>query len=148
MIILMFYFRRMNSDLGIHKELKFAADFTNLKLVEDFVESVISFNVVDPNDYGNILIAVSEGVNNAIQHGCEGDSSRLIKLSAALDDNYLRVVIEDNGKGFDFDNLPDPTAPENLEKENGRGVFLMRSLADRVAFENNGSRVELFFKSK
>jgi serine/threonine-protein kinase RsbW len=138
----------MNSDLGLYKELSFAADFANLKLVEEFVDSVVAYDVVDPNDYGNILIAVSEGVNNAIQHGCDGDNSKFVKLCAAVEKDHLKVVIEDEGNGFDFNNLPDPTAPENIEKENGRGVFLMRSLAEKVAFENNGARVELFFKSK
>jgi serine/threonine-protein kinase RsbW len=54
-------------------------------------------------------------------------------------------VISDNGAGFDYNNLPDPTAPENIEKENGRGVFLMKSLADEVAFNDSGNEVSIYF---
>ena len=53
--------------------------------------------------------------------------------------------VRDEGAGFDFDNLPDPTAPENLLKENGRGIFLMRNLADEVEFTGEGNEVCLFF---
>lgn len=53
--------------------------------------------------------------------------------------------VEDEGKGFDYNHLPDPTAPENIEKENGRGIFLMKQLADEVEFENNGTKVFIYF---
>lgn len=138
----------MNSDLGTYKELSFAADLSNLKLVEEFVDNIVFNNWVDQNDYANILIAVSEAVNNAIQHGNHGDVSKKVRLFALIENDLFKIVVEDEGNGFDFENLPDPTAPENLEKENGRGVFLMRSLAENVVFENDGSKVELFFKSK
>jgi serine/threonine-protein kinase RsbW len=56
-------------------------------------------------------------------------------------------IISDEGTGFDYYNLPDPTAPENLEKETGRGVFLMKELADQVIFSENGRVVEMYFKT-
>jgi serine/threonine-protein kinase RsbW len=55
-------------------------------------------------------------------------------------------TVKDNGRGFDFDNLPDPTSPENIEKENGRGIFLMRSLADEIEFDDHGRVVNIYFK--
>ena len=54
-------------------------------------------------------------------------------------------AVADEGEGFDFDNLPDPTAPENLEKPDGRGIFLMKNLSDDVKFDDNGSRVSITF---
>ena len=61
------------------------------------------------------------------------------------DDIYGNIMIEDEGIGFDFQNLPDPTSPENLDKPSGRGIFLMKHLSDEVNFSNNGSLVELSF---
>ena len=64
-----------------------------------------------------------------------------------MSDNEKNVCfsVKDEGQGFDFDNLPDPTAPENILKENGRGIFLMRNLADKVEFTDEGTEVSLFF---
>lgn len=70
-----------------------------------------------------------------------------IAIHVEQENNQLKIEIIDQGTGFDFENLPDPTAPENLEKEHGRGVFLMRSLSDDLKFENNGSKVILFFNN-
>lgn len=58
----------------------------------------------------------------------------------------LLFQITDQGNGFDFDNIPDPTAPENVEKPHGRGIFLMKNLADEVSFYDNGKKVALRFK--
>ena len=58
----------------------------------------------------------------------------------------VSFTVKDEGSGFNYDSLPDPTNPENIEKPNGRGVFLMRNLADKVSFEDNGSKVILDFK--
>jgi len=56
--------------------------------------------------------------------------------------------VRDFGSGFDFNNLPDPTAPENVEKINGRGIYLMRSLAEDVVFDNGGNTVSIYFTKK
>ena len=56
--------------------------------------------------------------------------------------------IRDKGVGFDYKNLPDPTSPENIEKENGRGIYLMKSLAEAVEFEENGTSVSIYFSKK
>jgi serine/threonine-protein kinase RsbW len=61
------------------------------------------------------------------------------------EEQRMVFAIEDQGDGFDFDNVPDPTEPENLEKPHGRGIFLMRNLADEVAFEKQGRLVRLGF---
>ena len=60
----------------------------------------------------------------------------------------LAFHVKDEGNGFDYDGLPDPTLPENLEKENGRGVFLMKNLADEITFSEEGKKVELIFHLK
>ena len=97
--------------------------------------------------YGNMLVAVTEAVNNAIQHGNKSNPEKKIDIIFRPDKDIINCYVSDEGNGFDYSNLPDPTDPENVEKLNGRGVFLMKHLADAVAFHENGRIVQLSFKS-
>lgn len=117
----------------------------NIRIIESFIDNAKEqYNFTD-DIYGNIMIAVTESVNNAIVHGNQSDKSKNVHLSLTLEDNQVKFVIEDEGQGFDYDNLPDPTAPENLEKPGGRGIFLMKNLCDEVSFADNGTKVLLSF---
>ena len=117
----------------------------NIRMIESFIDNAKEKFLLNDDIYGNIMIAVTEAVNNAIKHGSSSDSSKNVLLSLALDDSLLRFRIEDQGHGFDYDHLPDPTAPENLEKPGGRGIFLMKHLSDEVKFLDGGRVVELSF---
>lgn len=117
----------------------------NIRIIESFIDNAKEkFNLND-DIYGNIMISVTESVNNAIKHGNRNIKSKNVSISLALDETQLKFVIKDEGAGFDFHDLPDPTAPENLEKPGGRGIFLMKHLADEVVFTKEGSVVELTF---
>jgi serine/threonine-protein kinase RsbW len=117
----------------------------NVRMIESFIDNAREkFNLND-DIYGNIMIAVTEAVNNAIKHGNANNSSKNVSLSLSLEENVIRFRIEDEGLGFDFHDLPDPTSPENLEKPGGRGIFLMKHLSDEVAFIEGGKVVELGF---
>lgn len=117
----------------------------NIRIVESFIDNAKDKYDLDDDIYGNIMIAVIESVNNAIVHGNNADKSKNVDLSLLFDDDQIRFVIEDQGNGFNVNDLPDPTAPENLERAGGRGIFLMKHLADEVNFKNEGQRVELTF---
>jgi serine/threonine-protein kinase RsbW len=117
----------------------------NIRIVESFIDNIKEKFNVDDDLYGNIMVAVTESVNNAIKHGNKCDSSKNVILTADCDENALTITVEDQGKGFDYINLPDPTAPENLEKVGGRGVFLMKHLCDEVKFVENGRIVVMKF---
>jgi len=117
----------------------------NIRMIESFIDNAKEKYELEDDIYGNIMIAVTESVNNAIKHGNKGDKAKSVSLSLSLEDNSIKFQIKDEGIGFDYDNLPDPTAPENLEKIGGRGIFLMKHLSDEVAFKNDGSCVELCF---
>lgn len=117
----------------------------NIRVVESFIDnSKEKFNIED-DIYGNIMVAVTESVNNAIRHGNKFDKEKNVYLSLYVEDNKLRFQIEDEGTGFNPEQLEDPTAPENLENPGGRGIFLMRNLSDEVTFSNDGRSVELVF---
>jgi len=117
----------------------------NIRIVESFIDNAKEKFDLNDDIYGNIMIAVTESVNNAIVHGNNSDRDKNVQLSLEFEDQLVRFIIEDEGTGFDFDSLPDPTAPENLEKPGGRGIFLMKNLCDEVKFENEGKRVSLSF---
>lgn len=117
----------------------------NIRIVESFIDNAKDKYSINDDMYGNIMVAVTESVNNAIIHGNGNDSSKNVKLKLFLGDKDLKFTIKDEGKGFDYEDLPDPTSPENLEKVGGRGIFLMNHLCDAVNFEDNGSTIELVF---
>jgi serine/threonine-protein kinase RsbW len=117
----------------------------NIRIVESFIDNAKDKFSINDDLYGNIMIAVTESVNNAITHGNDNNSNKNVKLQLQLGDKDLKFTIQDEGEGFNHNVIPDPTAPENLEKENGRGIFLMNNLCDKVNFEDNGSKIELVF---
>ncbi|MEZ4829167.1 MAG: ATP-binding protein [Bacteroidia bacterium] len=96
--------------------------------------------------YGNVMVAVTEAVNNGIVHGNKGDESKKIYLDFEMVNQYRLVIkVQDEGDGFDPRKLDDPTAPENLENIGGRGVFLMQHLSDQLSFSDDGKIVEMVF---
>ncbi len=117
----------------------------NIRIIESFIDNAKERFKLEDDIYGNIMIAVTESVNNAIMHGNKNDKNKNVTLSLSLNQNVIHFTIIDEGIGFDFQNLPDPTSPENIDKPSGRGVFLMKHLSDEVCFKNNGSIVELSF---
>ncbi|HEY9008358.1 ATP-binding protein [Ohtaekwangia sp.] len=117
----------------------------NIRMIESFIDNAKERFHLDDDIYGNIMIAVTEAVNNAIKHGNASDKSKNVHLSLSLEDSMIKFTVKDEGKGFNYDNLPDPTAPENLEKPGGRGIFLMKHLSDEVDFKEDGRVVELSF---
>jgi anti-sigma regulatory factor (Ser/Thr protein kinase) len=117
----------------------------NIRIVESFIDNAKDKYRITDDIYGNIMIAVTESVNNAIKHGNKSIKDRNVELSLNFNDSMLKFIVSDQGVGFDYHNLPDPTSPENLDKPGGRGIFLMRHLSDEVSFQNNGSQVTLCF---
>lgn len=117
----------------------------NIRMIESFIDNSKEKFHLDEDLYGNIMIAVTEAVNNAIKHGNKSNSEKNVTLTLTLTENEIKFKVEDQGPGFDYHDLPDPTAPENLEKPSGRGIFLMKHLADEVSFQEKGRVVELSF---
>jgi serine/threonine-protein kinase RsbW len=129
--------------LGLQLTLK--SDPQNLSEVEPFVHGLVKEYQISEHVFGNVLIAVTEAVSNAMLHGNQSDSNKTVFLATKKVDNILSFTVEDQGKGFDPASLPDPTAPENILNPGGRGVFLMEQLADTVSFRDGGRVVQLDF---
>ncbi|MEP1034056.1 ATP-binding protein [Ekhidna sp.] len=117
----------------------------NIRIVESFIDNAKDQFKLNDDIYGNIMIAVTESVNNAIVHGNQSDSKKNVHLQLALEESLIKFTVEDEGSGFDYTNLADPTLPENLSKPGGRGIFLMKNLCDEVSFKKDGRIAELSF---
>lgn len=128
------------------KHYSFDSTIDSLARVEQIVESIKEEFTIPEEIYGNILVATSEGMNNAIKHGNLFDSSKTVEFSFDVTEREYIFTISDKGAGFDYNNVPDPTHPDNIEKVDGRGIFIMKSLTDEVEFEREGATVILKFK--
>ncbi|MBC6608254.1 ATP-binding protein [Hymenobacter sp. BT188] len=117
----------------------------NIRVVESFIDNSKDTFDIEDDIYGNIMVAVTEAVNNAIRHGNKFDKDKNVYLSLHVASDRIKFEVEDQGDGFDYTNLIDPTAPENLENPGGRGIFLIRHLADEVEFQKEGRNVQLTF---
>ena len=130
------------------EKIKIPSSFKEITKVEALIDSVCDKLLVNEDNYGNVLIAVTEAVNNAIEHGNKQSDTLMVDLTVGDKDTDFCFRVVDSGAEFDYKNLPDPTAPENIELENGRGIFLMRSLAEAVDFEDGGRSVNIYFSKK
>lgn len=122
------------------------SDLGNLRLVEKAIDELSMELDLSDEVYGNVLVATMEATNNAIIHGNNSDPEKIVKIEMLMENKELCVHIEDQGKGFDYSTVPDPTSPENLEKINGRGIFLMERLSDEILYLEDGRIVVLKFR--
>jgi serine/threonine-protein kinase RsbW len=127
------------------KDITINSSVENLTYVEKEIESIFDNFSYEQEHFGNVLIAVTEAVNNAVHYGNQEDVTKLVNINFSSLKNKLMVTIKDQGDGFDYDALPDPTDPNNLEKLEGRGIFLMKHLSDSIEFSDNGSKVKMVF---
>lgn len=126
-------------------EFSIISEIGNIVKVENFIDHFTEFYRVDPVTFGKVSMSVIEAVNNAILYGNKLDISKHVRFIVERKDDRLFVTIKDEGQGFDFNNIPNPTLPGNIEKAAGRGLFLMKTLSDEIIFEDNGSKVTLIF---
>lgn len=117
----------------------------NIKIIESFIDNAREKFEINDDIYGNIMISVTECISNAIIHGNQSNKQKLVHLELKAEEDQLQFIIEDEGEGFEIESLPDPTAPENIEKPGGRGIFLIKNLTDEVKFEEGGKRTVLYF---
>lgn len=128
------------------RQLQIASRMESITQVEGLINALCEEFGVEETHYGEILIAMTEAVNNAVVHGNKLDANKMVDIEVRTEGQTMEFRIADQGPGFDYENIPDPTSPENIEKPNGRGVFLMRQLADACEFEELGRVAILRFE--
>ncbi len=114
--------------------LEIESDPNNLITVEEFINYFSKDLGLDDDKLSALLLAVTEATTNAMIHGNKGDKTKLVKITAKVVNDKLNVIVKDEGIGFQPDEVPDPTDPENLLKDSGRGLYLMRVYMDDLKY--------------
>jgi serine/threonine-protein kinase RsbW len=130
----------------MYKRIKIESRMNNLRIIENAIDEMTGAIGINQDNYGKILVATLEAVNNAINHGNKADPEKLVDVEIEFVNNEIRVTVSDEGEGFDPKKIPDPTLPDNIEELSGRGVFLMTKLADSIQFNEKGNIVTMSFK--
>ena len=119
---------------------------SKLELVPDVIDGLVQkfkeYNLSGDNIF-DIKLCLEEVLINAVKHGNKMDPQLFVEVALSIEPDKLIMTVKDEGQGFDFENVADPTHKENLEKTSGRGVFLVKKLMDEVEFLDNGSRIRM-----
>jgi serine/threonine-protein kinase RsbW len=130
----------------VYRDLKIESKMANLRLIENAIDEITSSLGINQDNYGKILVATLEAVNNAITHGNKFNPDKMVLVEITVENDEMVVTVTDEGTGFNPTNIPDPTRPENIEELSGRGVFLMKKLADAISFNEKGNSVTMKFR--
>jgi serine/threonine-protein kinase RsbW len=135
------------SDFLVEISESFPSEKKSISFIEPLIDILKKSITLPLEKYYNILISVTEAVNNAIIHGNNCDYNKKVTFTIKANQSKILISVKDQGTGFDPDQLLDPTQPDNLLKENGRGVFLIRELCDNVKIipSTNGTQVIMEF---
>ncbi len=132
----------------MHHELMLKIKSTpcQVSCIETYVANLRKTCKLTQEVYDNILISLTEAVNNAIIHGNKKDESKYVRVNCVEKKQEVVIRISDEGRGFNPHDVVDPTLPQNLECCGGRGVFIMKQLSDKISFLDSGRTVEMHFK--
>ncbi|MDQ3805417.1 MAG: ATP-binding protein [Acidobacteriota bacterium] len=126
-----------------HIEFELPSDLSLMNGVLHYlIERVAALGVIKP-DTSNLFIALDEAFVNAVKHGNRGDHRKLVRITADLSPKEARFSVEDEGEGFDLNQIPDPLDPANLFKTSGRGVLLIYNIMDEVEYNERGNRLTM-----
>lgn len=127
-------------------QLEIESDPNNLITVEEFVNYFSKDVGLDEDRLNGLLLSVTEATTNAIIHGNKSDRSKNVYINVTLENKVLTITIKDEGVGFDPAIVPDPTHPDNLLKDSGRGLYLMRVYMDELHYNHTPTGTETILK--
>lgn len=130
------------------KKIVLNSSFDEMERLEPFVDELKQWTDVNEEDSNRIMLTLSEAVNNAIIHGNNENPDKKVVVLSTLDEKnrVLTISVEDEGEGFDPEEIPDPLKEENLLNEGGRGVYLIKQYADDLQFSKGGSKATITFE--
>jgi serine/threonine-protein kinase RsbW len=131
----------------MYKTIRIESTSENLRIVENAIDEATTILGISQDSYGKIMVSTMEAVNNAILHGNKSDPTKIVNIDISFKSRALKIKVVDEGPGFRPENIPDPTIPKNIEALNGRGVYLMSHLADKIRFNKKGNAVTMTFKN-
>ncbi|MBN3035076.1 MAG: ATP-binding protein [Bacteroidales bacterium] len=125
--------------------LRYGQDYLNP--LEKFIDEICDYFNINNTYFGNITVALTEAVENALVHGNDKDPAKFVTISFRKQPYGLSFTVKDEGSGFDYQSIPDPEHESGQVRFPGKGVFLIKTLADEVRFHEGGSRIEIIFKT-
>ncbi len=131
------------ADQRFTTDLLIPSDTAEARRVQEQIEQLLKVHQFGEREVFGIRLAVEEALVNAIKHGNQMDPSRKVRVAFHVSQEKFEVMIADEGAGFDPCEVPDPTAPENLERPCGRGIMLMRHYMTTVAYNQRGNVVSM-----
>ncbi len=132
----------------VSKILVINSDKSELVKVERFIVKIFEENNLNKMHFNRTMLCVSEAVINSIEHGNKNDISKPVTIIVECDLDHIYVRIKDEGGGFDLSKVSDPTMRQNLKKESGRGIHIIRSLSDSLKYNRIGNSVQLKIECK
>lgn len=111
-------------------------------VLQYLIERVARLGVIKP-ERSNLYVALDEAFVNAVKHGNRNDTSKLVRITAELSPKECRFTVEDEGQGFNIQEIPNPCDPENLFKSSGRGVLLIYNIMDEVKYNERGNQLTM-----
>lgn len=129
----------------VHEKIEFElpSDVSLMNgVLQYLIERVAKLGVIKP-ERSNLFIALDEAFVNAVKHGNKNDPTKLVRITAELSPQEARFTVEDEGEGFDVEQIPDPRDPDNLFKSSGRGVLLIYNIMDKVEYNARGNRLTM-----
>lgn len=128
--------------------LKIKSVVDELENVESFLNEYFEYYELQKYHFNKVLLCVSEAVINSINHGNGNDNNKTVTLNLQCDRQTLTVQITDEGKGFCIDSIPDPTKVDNILKESGRGIYIIKSISDFVSYDKQSNTLEFKIECK
>jgi len=119
------------------------SDLKQVRVVIDKLQTALEKKNVDKQVLFDMKLVTEEALVNAIKHGNGLDESKVVRVDIETDAEKIEISIEDQGEGFDYKKIPNPTKDENLEKTSGRGVFLIKQIMDEVRFNKPGNCITM-----
>lgn len=119
---------------------------SELKKVESFLKEIFAKYGLPIDHLNKVFLCVSEAVINSIEHGHKHDANKKIKVQVRLKNHDVSIIITDEGEGFDFKAIADPTEIHNLKKESGRGIHIIRSICDVLKYNEKGNSIQFQIK--
>ena len=127
---------------------KIESRLEKLQCADNMTEKVAKAVGLDKDMKDNLAIAVTEAVGNAIMHGNRQDPCKSVSIEFKYNEKQIEVTVSDEGSGFDLKSIKNPLLPENLLRENGRGIFILSELMDKVDYKFTGQGTVLHMVMK
>jgi serine/threonine-protein kinase RsbW len=124
-------------------EAVIASDPAEARRVQEHIEELLRLHHFEDREIFSVKLALEEAIVNAIKHGNGMDRAKKVTISYHVRGDRFEVLIKDEGRGFDPEDVPDPMDVENLERPCGRGLLLMKHYMTEVVFHSPGNRLAM-----